>query len=110
MANFGDGSAASGTAMHFIRALWSEQGVVLGWPKQCKFAHAFLREYSDKGLKLAQLLGQRGVLLTLAASTPFKLSSRARQRVGGIPASARPSRGRVCHLTENGSNGSKITV
>jgi hypothetical protein len=37
---------------------------VLVWPKRCKLAHAFLWEYSDKGLKLAQLLGQLGVFLT----------------------------------------------
>ena len=29
---------------------------VSGWPKRCKFAHAFLWEYSDKSLQLAQLL------------------------------------------------------
>jgi hypothetical protein len=33
---------------------------VLGWPKRCKLAHAFLWEYSCNSLKLAQLLG--GVL------------------------------------------------
>jgi hypothetical protein len=37
---------------------------VLGWPKRCKLAHAFLWEYSYKRLKLAQLLGQLGVFLT----------------------------------------------
>ena len=37
---------------------------VLGWPKICKLAHAFLWEYSHKRLKLAQLLGQLGVFLT----------------------------------------------
>ena len=41
---------------------------VLSWPKRCKLAHAFLREYSYKRLKLAQLLGQLGVFLTSAAS------------------------------------------
>ena len=38
---------------------------VLGWPKRCTLAHAFLWEYSDKRLKLAQLLGQLGVFLTV---------------------------------------------
>jgi hypothetical protein len=38
---------------------------VLGWPKRCKLARAFLWEYSDKRLKLAQLQGQFGVLFTL---------------------------------------------
>jgi hypothetical protein len=37
---------------------------VSGWPKRWKLAHAFLWEYSDKRLKLAQLLGQLGVFLT----------------------------------------------
>ena len=36
---------------------------VLGWPKRCQLAHAFLWEYSYKRLQLAQLLGQLGVLL-----------------------------------------------
>jgi hypothetical protein len=31
--------------------------MVSGWSKLCKLAHAFLPEYSYKGLKLAQLLG-----------------------------------------------------
>ena len=30
---------------------------MLGWPRRCKLAHASLLEYSDKRLKLAQLLG-----------------------------------------------------
>jgi hypothetical protein len=38
---------------------------VLGWPKICQLAHAFLWECGDKGLKLAQHLGQLGVFLTL---------------------------------------------
>ena len=37
---------------------------VLVWPRRCKLAHAFLREYSQKRLKLVQLLGQLGVFLT----------------------------------------------
>ena len=36
---------------------------VVGWPKKCKLTHAFLWEYSCKWLKLAQLLGQLGVVL-----------------------------------------------
>ena len=39
---------------------------MLGWPKKYKLAHAFLWEYSDKRVKLAQLLGQLGVFLTWA--------------------------------------------
>jgi hypothetical protein len=41
---------------------------VLGWPKRCKLAHAFLWEYSYKRLKLAQRLGQLGAFLTRGAS------------------------------------------
>ena len=41
---------------------WSEKAV-RSRPKRCKLAHAFLWEYSDKGLKMAQLLGQHGVSL-----------------------------------------------
>jgi hypothetical protein len=44
-------------------AYCSEEGVT-GWPKRSKLAQAFLWEYSDKRLKLAQLLGQLGVFLT----------------------------------------------
>jgi hypothetical protein len=41
---------------------------VLGWPQKCRLAHTFRWEYSYKNLKLAQLLGQRGVFLTFAAA------------------------------------------
>ena len=41
---------------------------VLGWPKRCKSAHAFLWEYSYNRLKLAQLLDQLGVFLTCVAT------------------------------------------
>jgi hypothetical protein len=40
---------------------------VLGWPKICNLAHACLREHSYKRLKLAQLLGQHSVFLTLGS-------------------------------------------
>jgi hypothetical protein len=40
---------------------------VSGWPERCQLAHAFLWQYSDKRLKLAQLLGQLGVFLTWLA-------------------------------------------
>jgi hypothetical protein len=33
---------------------------VVGWPKRYKLAHAFMWEYSCKGLELAQVLGQLG--------------------------------------------------
>ena len=42
---------------------------MLGWPKRCKLAHAFLWAYSDQRLKMAQPLGQLGVLLT-SGETP----------------------------------------
>jgi hypothetical protein len=42
---------------------WARE--VLGWPKICKLAHTFLWEYIR--LMVAQLLGQRGVFLTLVA-------------------------------------------
>ena len=37
---------------------------VLGWPKRCKLAHAFLWECSGNRLELARLLGRHGVFLT----------------------------------------------
>ena len=40
---------------------------LLGWPKICKLAHAFLWEYNYQRLKLAQLLGQLGVFLTCSS-------------------------------------------
>jgi len=39
---------------------------VLGWPKRCKLAHAFLWQYGYKGPKLAQLLDPLGVFLARA--------------------------------------------
>ena len=37
---------------------------MLGWPNRCKLTlHAFLWEFSYKGLKLAQLLGHFGAFL-----------------------------------------------
>jgi hypothetical protein len=64
---------------------------VLGWPKRRKLAHAFLWEYSYKRLNLAQLLGQRGVILTrffkLAQQFPWKsrLESESQPEVCGQP-------------------------
>jgi hypothetical protein len=42
----------------------SEKGVRLAPKMRVLLAHAFLWEYSDKRLKLAQLLGQLGIFLT----------------------------------------------
>ena len=47
---------------------WHVARKLLGWPKRCKLAHAFLWEHSYKRLKLAQLLGQLGVLLAPATA------------------------------------------
>ena len=55
---------------------------MLGWSKRYKLTHALLREYSYKGLKLAQLLpGQLGIFLTsfTGPSSAF-ISLRARLR------------------------------
>jgi hypothetical protein len=58
---------------------WLPQGrTVLGCPKRCKLAHAFLREYSCKRLKLAQLLGQLGVFFTSAARSSRRRSQSRR--------------------------------
>ena len=59
------------TTLHCVQAR-----KLLGWPKRCKLAHEFLWEYSCKRLKLAQLLGQLGVFLTLVYSisnSPYKV-------------------------------------
>ena len=40
---------------------------VIGWPKICKLAHAFLWIYGQKRLKLAQHLGQLDIFLTCSA-------------------------------------------
>jgi hypothetical protein len=45
---------------------------VLGWPKRCKLTHAFLWEYIDKRLKLAQLLGQLDGFLTCCCRVAFE--------------------------------------
>ena len=39
------------------------------WPTRCKSARAFLWDYRYKGLKLAQLLDQLGVVLTFRAGS-----------------------------------------
>ena len=41
-------------------------------------AHAFLQEYSHKGMELAQLQGQRGVFLTSSGSDTRHTPSAAR--------------------------------
>jgi hypothetical protein len=37
---------------------------LVGWPKRSKLAQAFRWEYNYKRLKLAQLLGQLGIILS----------------------------------------------
>ena len=49
---------------------------VLGWPKICKFAHVLLWEHSYRRQKLAQLLGQLGVFLTLRYTVELSLGIR----------------------------------
>jgi hypothetical protein len=46
-------------------------------------AHAFLREYSDKGLKLGQFLGQLGVFLALARGGTVILTELTAARLPG---------------------------
>jgi hypothetical protein len=46
----------------------------LGWPRRCKLAHAFLWEYSDERLNLAQFLGRLGVFLTLVRNAQTRPS------------------------------------
>jgi hypothetical protein len=55
---------------------------VLGWPKRCKLAHAFLWEHSYKRLKLGQLLGQLCIFLALRGWEKQVLSARGFKRVG----------------------------
>jgi hypothetical protein len=48
--------------------LQQKDGVTaVGWPRRCQLRHAFLQEYSYKGLKSAQLLDQRCACLTCPA-------------------------------------------
>ena len=64
---------------------------VLGRPRRCKLAHAFLWAYSDKRRKLAQLPGQLGVLLTGARAPPS--CAAARRRRGSRRGRRPPARG-----------------
>jgi hypothetical protein len=56
-----DGDSRCGTLHRHGSAIARK---VLGWPKRCELAHAFLWGYNDRILKLAQLLGQLGDFLT----------------------------------------------
>ena len=56
---------------------------VLVWSKICKLAHAFLRGYSYKRLKLVQLLGQRSVFLTWAPEGPSSRRASGESTSGG---------------------------
>jgi hypothetical protein len=48
-----------------LRAATLRASKVVGWSsRKCKLAHAFRWQCGYKGLKLARLLGQRGVFLT----------------------------------------------
>jgi hypothetical protein len=62
------GGAAAQHAARVVDGRRAAARKLLGWPKRCRLAHAFLWEHSYKRLKLAQLLGQLGVFLTCAAA------------------------------------------
>ena len=68
--------------------------MVSGRPRRCKLARAFLWEYSDKSLKLAQLLGQLGVFLTWSSAAawnpprPPPSAARGATPAGGAAAAA----------------------
>jgi hypothetical protein len=72
---------------------------VLGWPRRCKLAHAFLWEYSYKRLKLAQLLANRWRLSHLIdewADEPEPVRDRPRLReLLRAPAGCAPVEGEV---------------
>ena len=70
--------------------------MVSDWHKICKLAHTFLWENSYKRLKLAQLLGQLGLFLALMGASGH----------GHITVARRDT----VILTENDSNGSKISM
>ena len=85
--NLGAKATALGCSVAQVcRPLWrSRAGSVarkaLGRPKRCKLVHAFLWEYSDKRLKLAQLLGQLGVFPTFGRATQALRSANDRARL-----------------------------
>jgi hypothetical protein len=56
-----------------------------GRPKRCTLAHAFRWKHSCERLKLAQLLGQLGVFLTLRPSAGFALAIPAPPEPTGRP-------------------------
>jgi hypothetical protein len=63
-----------------------EREKVLGWPRRCGLAHAFLWEHSCKKLELAQLLGRHGVLLTKAhAGACSRAMNRFWDELEGVP-------------------------
>ena len=76
---------------------------VLGWPKQCKFAHAFLWEYSYKRLKLARLLGKLGVFLTLQPMRNLPLCAFLRS-IGCRPQATQPRTGVSGTLVASGQS------
>ena len=85
--------------------------MVLGWPKRCKLAHAFLWEHSYIGLKLAQLLRQLGVARRpphFDERVDCSLPNSVLARVGLL--GVVPDPGNTVTLTEHGSNDGKITV
>jgi hypothetical protein len=69
---------------------------VLGWPKICKLAYAFLWKNSKKGLQLAQLLGQLGIFLTCAPAD--EQADAFREMDPGDTGAVRSSHGRHCQF------------
>jgi hypothetical protein len=72
---------------HHQQQLVRQASKVLGWPKRCQLAPAFLWEYSYKRLELVQLLVQLGVFLTpCSRASSADMHSTAREtawRAGG---------------------------
>ena len=82
---------------------------MLDWPKNCKLAHAFLWEYWCKRLKLAQLLGQLGVFLTLSRCQAGA-GAGAGAGGGGTPSDTRPAAGSLCTLPRSPTSRSSVSI
>ena len=61
---------------------------VSGWPNRCELARAFLWEYSEKRLELAQLLGQLGDFLTVVPPKPQAVELRTTMSAHTSPSPA----------------------
>jgi hypothetical protein len=99
---------------------------MLGWPKRCKMAHAFLWQNSYKRPNLAQLLGRLDDFLTCASaicrvdawamwktsshSVPDATAASRAAAVDACCARCACSKGDTVILAENDSNDSKINM